>query len=66
MPACRHASINPAHTGALSTCILCQAPIIWDGTRWQWTYGLDAHKLAKLRVTYEIDRITGKHVTSVP
>lgn len=66
MPACRHASINPARTGATSTCILCQAPIIYTGTEWAWEYGLDEAKRHKLRVSFEIDRITGKHVTSVP
>lgn len=61
---CHHTSIQTPHYGALSTCISCALPIIFDGAKWHWTYALDVRKTAKLRVGWEIDQITGKHVPS--
>lgn len=58
---CLHQSIQEAHTGATSECISCRLPIIFDGTKWQWFYGLDPRKTAKYRRAWDIDKLTGKH-----
>lgn len=66
MPACHHITNETANTGAVTACASCQAPIIHTGTKWVWYYDLDPHKRRKLCITWEVDRLTGKHVVTVP
>lgn len=58
---CQHISIQTARYGASSTCSNCDQPIIFDGDRWQWEFGIARDKVSKMRRAYGIDRATGKH-----
>lgn len=54
---CQHISINAKRYGASSTCSNCQQPIIFDGNRWVWEFGVDRRKVAKMRRAYSVDRL---------
>lgn len=66
MSICSHTSNSEPYTGTISTCTACHLTIIYDGTRWVWCHSLTNRKFRKLRISFEVDRLTGKHVTSVP
>lgn len=65
MTICHHSSIHAQHYGAISKCISCRGPIIFDGTAWRWLFGIDHSKVRKMRTAWEMDELSGKHVTRV-
>lgn len=58
---CSHQCIRQPQKGNEGVCINCGLDIIFDGTKWTWTHGIDANKARKLRRIYAIDQHTGAH-----
>lgn len=58
---CQHRSIRQPKKGNEDTCILCQLPIIYTGTKWEWLFTVDQAKRRKLQTMYAVDAHTGAH-----